>query len=132
MTTVNGVPELWRYFPDISSYRVFRSDIPLNASAEDPAVSPDGQWVAYTRRAPAGNEIILASVANRLTNEQLTDTRNNSAPAWSPDGKYLVFVSKRDGNPEIYRMLVGGQEPTNLTTNAAIDTDPAWQPAPGR
>jgi serine/threonine protein kinase len=129
VTTVNGTPELWRWFPDLNSYRVFRSDIPLNAKAEDPAVSPDGAWVAYTRRAPDGNEIILASVTNRLNNQQITNTKNNSAPAWSPDGMYLVFVSKRDGNPEIYRTLAGGQEQINLTNNAAIDTDPVWQPA---
>ncbi len=128
VTTVNGIPELWRFFPDIASYRVFRSDIPLNASAEDPAVSPDGEYVAYTRRATTGTDIILASVENRLSNAQLTNTLNNAAPAWSPDGTYLVFVSKRDGNPEIYRMLIGGQQQTNLTRNGATDTDPVWQP----
>jgi Tol biopolymer transport system component len=130
VTTVNGTPELWRFFPDISSYRVFRSDIPLNASAEDPAVSLNGEYVAYTRRAPTGTDIILASVENRLSNLQLTSTLNNAAPAWSTDGTYLVFVSKRDGNPEIYRMLSGGQDQINLTQDGAVDTDPVWQPKP--
>jgi Tol biopolymer transport system component len=130
VTTVNGTPELWRYFFDGTSYRVFRSDIPLNASAEDPAISPDAKYVAYTRRASDGTDIILASMENRLSNLQLTSTRNNAAPAWGPDGTYLVFVSKRDGNPEIYRMLAGGQEQINLTGNGAVDTDPVWQPLP--
>ena len=123
-------PELWRFFPDINSYRVFRSDIPVNASAEDPAVSPDGQYVAYTRRATTGTDVVLAAVENRLLNTQLTNTLNNAAPDWSPDGTYLVFVSKRDGNPEIYRMLTGGQEQINLSNNGAVDTDSVWQPKP--
>jgi Tol biopolymer transport system component len=130
VTTVNGVPELWRFFPDISSYRPFSRDLPLNASAEDPAVSPDGKYVAYTRRAQDGNEVILISVENTLSIVQLTNTRNNAAPDWSPDGTHLVFVSKRDGNPEIYRMLAGGQDQVNLTNDPATDTDPAWQPMP--
>jgi len=149
ISTQNGAAELWRVFPftqtyatlwdtfppfDQQSYRVFLSDkAAYDADVADPAVSPDGQYVTYTRRSREGNDIIVTTVSDSQFTMQiqaLTTKHNNSMPSWSPDGRYIVFVSKRDGNPEIYRMLSGGQDQINLTQNGAVDTDPVWQPKP--
>ncbi len=128
-TTLQGRPEIWRYFLDCANcYRVVRSERDLNGAAEEPALSADGLFIAYTRRLADSAEIVVGEVANRLVNVQVTDTQANSQPQFSPDGQWLVFTSARDGNREIYLMARDGASQTNLTQDAATDTDPVWQP----
>ncbi|MGH9854018.1 MAG: S9 family peptidase [Blastocatellia bacterium] len=83
-------------------------------SADNPAISPDGRWVAFTRSyiVEAENrrqsEIWLAptdgsSAPVRITNPAFS----SSNPRWSPDGKLLAFVSRRklpgaDGESSIW------------------------------
>lgn len=78
-------------------------DLDRLAEVDDPQVSPDGKWVAYT-----------VSVINRDEDKSVSNlwmvswdgsqhirltygTESESSPRWSPDGKYLSFVSSRPG-----------------------------------
>ena len=129
VTTLQGRPEIWRYFLDCANcYRVIRSERDLNGAAEEPALSLDGVYLAYTRRIGDTREIVVGAVADRLVNVQVTDTQGNGQAQFSPDGQWLVFTSNRDGNREIYTMTLAGTSQTNLTQDAATDTDPVWQP----
>jgi len=89
------------------------------------ALSPDGEWVAYTvqddrkqermqseryrfyTRTGAFTEAVGCDVW--LTNTGTGESRNltegkgtSSSPVWSPDGKYLVFYSDRSGTEHIW------------------------------
>ena len=160
ISTQNGAGELWRLFPsrgaqalmwatfpaypganNENSYRIFLSELPQGNVIVDAALSPDGQFFAFTRQSPGsvGNNVILGTVADSpllIRFQQLTDAKSDTSPQWSPDGRYLVFVSKREGNtPQIFRMTSGGTEETNLSgLNAAggpfTELSPAWQPTP--
>jgi len=129
-STLDGANEIWRYWPDCAEcYRKVRTLKEQGGRAEEPALSPDGTLLAYTRVLADATEIVLADVADRTTNSQLTSSLNNFSAQWSPDGQWLTFVSLRDGNREVYVMTLTGAEQTNLSQNAATDTDPVWQPA---
>lgn len=59
-----------------------------------PALSPDGQHVAYV--------VSTTDLAENTTNtniwldgDPLTSGHNDTEPAWSPDGRFLSFVSKQ-------------------------------------
>jgi TolB protein len=98
----------------------------------EPAVSPAGNLLAYTRQFKNGSDICIADTdlsKRRPCDQPLTDRSWNSAPAWSSDGLWLAFMSRRSGNGEIYLTTVSGAGLTNLTNNSADDRYPAWQPA---
>ena len=77
----------------------------------EPAWSPDGRWIAYSRRLP-GSEIREVWVVHpdgtgrrRLTAPAVAAY----GPAWSPDGKLVAFAARRGtGHFEIYTIGVDG------------------------
>ncbi|MCW5802586.1 MAG: S9 family peptidase [Deltaproteobacteria bacterium] len=88
----------------------------------DPAVSPDGRWVAFSVRdtdyeANRGRfDIWIASVdgttpARRLT----THPDNDTEPSWSRDGKWVYFMSSRGGSSQVWRIAPSGGEAEQVT-----------------
>ena len=88
----------------------------------DPAVSPDGKWVAYQAtevELPSGarnTDVFLVPLAGgeprRLTSHPKSDTR----PRFSPDGKRLAFLSNRDGASQVYLLELAGGEAIRATS----------------
>jgi dipeptidyl aminopeptidase/acylaminoacyl peptidase len=100
-----------------------------------PAISPNGQLVAYTVREPNWDEntyeteIWIGDAASGRT-RQVTNARNSSLqPAWSPDGTAIAFISDRDGKRQIYRIAIAGGEAERLTTTAEGVSNFAWSPS---
>ena len=89
-----------------------------------PAVSPDGQQIAFTyggqiwRVASAGGEAVP------LTSGEFYSTR----PVWSPDGKKIVFASKTHGNLDLFIMPATGGVIKRLTYHSADDLPYAFSP----
>lgn len=63
------------------------------------SMSPDGNWLVYTKNHDNGFGVLWAYDVANDKKHQLTDEHlSNYEPAFSPDGKYLYFVSDRDMN----------------------------------
>jgi dipeptidyl aminopeptidase/acylaminoacyl peptidase len=106
---------------------------------EDPQLSPDGKWVAYTVTTKnleddknreriwmvptAGGEAIP------LTAEEYSSEHSR----WSPDGKYLAFLSERtDEKKEIWLLNREGGEAEELTNTVQDVDDFVWAPGSDR
>jgi Tol biopolymer transport system component len=131
----------------IGRFRVYRWDT-RNPTAEpvivtttagdyweaEPAVSPNGEYVAYTRNYSGGNSDICISFTDLTKrvpcDDPLIGPKYNSDPDWSPDGGWIAYTSKRNGKGDIYLIMISGSGETNLTDDPADDLYPAWQPVP--
>src|SRR5450631_2208424 len=89
-----------------------------------PAVSPDGQWVAYTAsqvdtKEDKSQTHLWMAKWDGSANLQLTYGKEGaSAPRFSPDGKYISFLSSRPGaakGAQVWVMDRRGGEAEQLT-----------------
>jgi Tol biopolymer transport system component len=65
-----------------------------------PALSPDGQFVAFSRDNPP--DIWVLDIEKGLTSRLTSSPAADSYPVWSPDGKKVAFRSERDGSGNVY------------------------------
>jgi len=82
---------------------------PTNVS--DPAVSPDGEYIAFEYLYDLWEVPFAGGVARRLTANQ----GQVSSPAYSPDGQWLYFTSNKEGSWKDYRMPRRGGSAELLT-----------------
>jgi len=79
-----------------------------------PALSPDGEKVAYGWRGPGDDSlnIYLRAVGPGTRPIRLTEhPADEWSPVWSPDGRQIAFVRGADNGAGIYTMpALGGQE----------------------
>lgn len=89
---------------------VHKEGDPSQSSLETPAISPDGQWVAYTAVdgiyliRPDGTEqrrvLALDMLRYRYGGQTLTWDAWPPAASWSPDGRWLVYHRCMLPNPQ--------------------------------
>jgi len=94
-------------------------------SLGNPAVSPDGAYVAYSRPQAPGStqrDIVVRSMVNGRERPLAAHGADDDQPAWSPDGGSLLFVSNRGGTADLWRQRVekGGPAGEAEVVRAAI------------
>ncbi len=62
----------------------------------EPAVSPDGNYVAYSSNEGHNLDIVVLPLAGGSHTPVVTHPADDAQPAWSPDGTQLAFTSARD------------------------------------
>jgi Tol biopolymer transport system component len=68
----------------------------------DPAVSPDGGWIAYSVK----GRVHVVSIDGAADTEITTGPGADSIAGWSPDGKHVIFTSDSSGERGVYRIAV--------------------------
>jgi TolB protein len=101
---------------------------------DDPAFSPNGKWIVFTRFERKRGLYRIKADGSRL--KRLTTNRSDDNAAFSPNGKRIVFArgpsapAKRGmpGGPDIWVMRADGSRERALTSNPAFDDFPSFSP----
>ncbi len=101
---------------------------------DEPAWSPDGQWLVYETYLDGSLEVLVHSVADvaspaiRLTTNPAADY----SPTWSPQGRQVAFVSNRSGKAEIYTADLNEYDEKRIKQISqnpdSYPAHPAWSP----
>jgi Tol biopolymer transport system component len=97
-----------------------------------PAWSPDGQWIAFTRKQPkvlTGRQLWLmasdGSNARPLTDEPMI---NYGPPQWSPDGRYLLTQRyELDSQSDMAGIWLFDRQTNTLHEVVPAGFYPSWQ-----
>lgn len=92
--------------------------------ANDPALSPDGNTLAFTWANEVWTVPIDGGIAKRMTNNSARDAQ----PKYSYDGKSIAFTSNRTGSDQIYVMPADGGLPVQKTYHTEGYDIAGWFP----
>ena len=122
-----GIPKL--YMMNADGTNVTPLDLPDKGYLIDPALSPNGQVLAFSWRRPDGNFDIYVMEPTTLQIINLTPDSGfrNERPSWAPDGRHIVFESTRTGTRQIWTMLADGSQARQLTYTGHNES-PNWSP----
>jgi len=98
-------------------------------SVANPAVSPDGRWVAYYRVFEGQRDIWMAPVAGGPAHVFTQNPAADVHPAWSPDGSRLAFVSDRSGINQVWVSGVRDGRAVGTATQITAGNRACWAPA---
>ncbi len=97
----------------------------LSGYESNPALSPDGQLLAFSRFAGAAQHVFVQRVTGQSLTDLTPDCDERSAlPSFSPDGS-LIAYSTRCGGGGIQIVGASGENERRLTTFGGA---PAWSP----
>ena len=104
-------------------------------AVDDPQISADGAWVAYTAETVSLKEdnthtqVWMVPSAGGEAVPMTLEKQTSTHPRWSPDGKYLAFLSARnDGKRQVYLLNRQGGEAQKITDTVQDVEDFAWAP----
>ncbi|HLY60916.1 MAG TPA: S9 family peptidase [Terriglobia bacterium] len=103
---------------------------------EDPQLSPESKWVAYTvsihdlKEDKTKSQVWMVSTSGGEAVPMTEKTASSSHPRWSPDGKYLAFLSARnEGKSQVWMLNRNGGEAQQVTETIQDVDDFEWSPA---
>ena len=101
----------------VLSFLFFNSILAQKPLVNFPAISPNGQSIAFNYQGDIWTSDVNGQNAKRLTIHEAYDTN----PIWSFDGKSIAFTSNRYGNNDIYVIASLGGTPKRITYHSTND-----------
>ena len=93
----------------------------------DPAVSPDGRYLAFSSRREGSWNLYLLDLGSGEVRRLTSGLEFKSNPTWSPDSQFLAFELYRQDNLDIAIIGVDGGDLIDLTTNRACARSCLWR-----
>ncbi|PQB04096.1 S9 family peptidase [Aureitalea marina] len=103
--------------------------------ANDPQISPDGNYVVYRRMGydimkdrSVGSLWVISTTDPTIHHKLTARDASESQARWSPDGKKIAFVSSTENGSEIYLYWTDTGAVARLTQLPASPGNLAWSP----
>ena len=97
-----------------------------NVWDSEPAWSPSGSQIAFSRVYPTQNDKRELWIMNADGSSQHYIGVDGFAPEWSKDGSKFIYSSNKSGNYEIYTCKIDGTEEQKITSSPINELFPAW------
>ena len=78
---------------------------------EQPSISPDGQWIAYSAKTSAGANIFKMPITGGDPIQLTFSDAYQTSPAWAPDGSSIAFTARDAGGARVWLMKSDGAAP---------------------
>ncbi len=101
---------------------------PNHREADDPAWSPDGEWIAYSVPGASGRRDIWTVPAIGGSPSQVTSNDDASHPSWAPDGRQLAIELRTDTTRIIQIIYLDSDSTLALTPDSTDNRGPSWSP----
>jgi hypothetical protein len=98
------------------------------ADDEDPAWSPDGRQLAFTRGSPATRDVYVIHADGSHLRRLTKLPRGVSSPAWAPNGRSIAFSMGPLGRRALYVVSSRGGKPRRVSPRTADAASLDWQP----
>ncbi len=106
------------------------------ALAEDVKISPNGEYIAYSRNEPNDRKrIVIQNIRNENIFLVPSTAREMTHPAWSIDGQFLAYATAgsienpaADTNRNIFLFNQGTNSVEPIVISPADDAEPSWHP----
>jgi Tol biopolymer transport system component len=122
----------WLYFSQSEPVYPPTRTIPLTTYAGDeldPALSPDGNQVAFCMRGDDGHLHLYVKMIGGGEPLQITKaSAHDMYPAWSADGRWTAFYRVREGVNEVYRVSALGGAEQQLAISQGDRRGLSWSP----
>jgi DNA-binding winged helix-turn-helix (wHTH) protein/Tol biopolymer transport system component len=92
-----------------------------------PALSADGQRVAFTVQSHGRTWLYLMSSDGSGARKLAQQLDVRGAPAWSPDGKWIAIAALQGAEPRLFKIPDGDGPAVALSDDYALD--PVWSPS---
>ncbi|MBS3818408.1 S9 family peptidase [bacterium] len=99
----------------------------------NPQVSPDGDWIVYTKtqlnwKKNKRESYLWIVSSDGEESYKYTREEGDSSPQWSPDGQYLAFLRKKGDKRQVWVMRTQGGEAVPYTNHKSGVKSFHWGP----
>ena len=101
----------------------------LRSLSIQPAISPDGEKLAFTTYAKGRPRIMMISPETGRELPFLNQEASmNATPSWTPDAQRIFYASTASGTSQIYSAGYDGRGFTRISRREAIEVEPKVNP----
>jgi Periplasmic component of the Tol biopolymer transport system len=97
------------------------------ATEGDPAVSPNGRWLAYASDESGASEIYVRPFPDASSARWQVSSTGGTDPVWSPDGRELFYIG---GQNEMMRVTVAPGQTFTISPPESLFSTAPYSPIP--